>query len=294
MTVYVVIPTFNRREALATCLECLERQTVAPVVVVSDSASSDGTAEMIRERHPAVILCHGAADLWWTGTINLGIRHVLQMCGSDDWIVCQNDDTVFAADWIERLLQAAARGPRRVVGSVAADLSDPLTVLDGGNRMDWLTAATQRKNIGRPLADFAPGYEEAVNVLPGRGVLYPARAFRDLGLFAEKRLPQGGADYEFAARCQRSGYDLVVAYDAVVLSRTEMTGMHAPSRIFSASQAYQYFFSRRSYGNLRFRFHFAFLTRRSYPQALVFLGCSWARLIAHYFLAKPSRPSGAA
>lgn len=284
MTVFAVIPTFNRRDVLARCLRSLLNGTVRPVICVSDSGSSDGTAEMLRRDFPDVVICPGTSDLWWTGATNLAIREILRRCGPDDYVLCINDDTEVGPHYLENLMSHASRNPRRAVGSVSVDSAATDTIIDGGVRMNWLTALTRTYNLGRRLSEFPPGYEQTVDVLPGRGALYPARAFRELGLFAEQDLPHYAADYEFAARCARAGYELLVCYDAVVRSRTDLTGMHHAQHRRSLREAYRYFFDRRSSGNLRDRFKFSMLTHQNIFQGSLFFALTTLRVAKHFLL----------
>lgn len=46
----IVIPTYNRREYLAQCLDSLREVRVDCEIVISDNASTDGTAEMVAQR----------------------------------------------------------------------------------------------------------------------------------------------------------------------------------------------------------------------------------------------------
>lgn len=279
--VFAVIPTFNRREALGVCLDSLAVQTVPVTVIVADAGSTDGTREALADR-PDVTLLPGTPDLWWTGLTNLGLTAVLTQGARGDFVLCLNDDTEVGPDYVERLLGAAGESARRLVGSVAVDAAAPDRIIDGGVSMNWLTAAMTKHNGGRLLAELPAGHLERVNVLPGRGTLIPMAAFLDLGRFSS-RLPHYAADYEFANRCARAGYQLVVSYDARLLSRTDLTGLHRPRRVFSLTEAHAYFFTRRSSCNLRDRAVFTWLTRRSPVQALIYFMASLGRITWRYF-----------
>ena len=50
MQIDVVIPSWNRAELLADCLEHLARQTISHRTIVADNGSEDGTAALVRER----------------------------------------------------------------------------------------------------------------------------------------------------------------------------------------------------------------------------------------------------
>jgi glycosyltransferase involved in cell wall biosynthesis len=57
----IVIPTYNGRSVLETCLASVHRNLptggdCSAEVIVADDASSDGTSDWLREHHPAVRL----------------------------------------------------------------------------------------------------------------------------------------------------------------------------------------------------------------------------------------------
>jgi len=93
-----VISSWNKVESVRRNLEGLFRQTrpFARVVVV-DNASTDGTAEMIREEFPAVHLVemphsrYGACE-----TFNVGFAQA-----ETPWIAILDDDVVLPAGWLE-------------------------------------------------------------------------------------------------------------------------------------------------------------------------------------------------
>lgn len=280
-SVYAVVPTFNRCSVLENCINALEQQTVRPKIFVCDSASTDGTAAMLQEKFPGVVLCPGTSDLWWTGATNLALSAVLAVAAEDDFILCINDDVMLEPHYVEKLLAAAQKKPRRIVGSVIVDIQNSNVIIDGGTCFNWYTAGRRRPNLGRLITELPTDHEEPVNVLPGRGTLFPVTSFREVGLFAEKALPHYGADYEFTVRCARKGFELVSVYSAIVQSRTDLTGKHN-AKNFSWSEFHQMFFSRRSSLMLRDRAVFAWLTRKNPLQAAVFLLFSVCRLLGHY------------
>ncbi len=93
-----VISSWNKLESVRRNLEGLFRQTrpFARVVVV-DNASTDGTAEMIREEFPAVHLVemphsrYGACE-----TFNVGFAQA-----ETPWIAILDDDVVLPPGWLE-------------------------------------------------------------------------------------------------------------------------------------------------------------------------------------------------
>ncbi len=92
----IVFLASNRREALAVSLEQvlghLDYPSERLEVIVADNASSDGTAEMVRERFPRVRIMRNAENVGASGW-----NHAMT-CARGDWRLILDDDCYIAAD----------------------------------------------------------------------------------------------------------------------------------------------------------------------------------------------------
>jgi len=291
MAVYVAIPTYNRKGKLDRCLTCFEEQDTPPaLVVVCNATSTDGTEEMLAERHPNVLSLRCTDDNWWTGTINVCLTEILRRCKPDDYILCINDDVEFGPEYVGRMLAAVREAPKRGVGSVVVDIDNPEIIDDGGNSQSLMTGKHTQHNRFRRISEFPPGHEIAVNLLSGRGVIYPARAFIELGLIAAEILSLY-ADYEFSLRCSRAGYDLAVNYGCVVKSEVKPTSFHDRTGDLTIGGLVQYFTSPRSSGNLRERLIFTRLATGNLAHAILLFSFATGRATFRYLLG-PRKISG--
>jgi GT2 family glycosyltransferase len=221
MTVYVLIPVFNRLHHTQRVIESLRAQTCASdvrIVVINDG-STDGTRDFLAAQADVTAL-EGNGSLWWGGAIDLGLRHVLPIAAPDDYILLLNNDTWFAPKYIETLVRVSREGGGAAVGSVIHEENrdDPLVSI--GPRINinriavWdllteLTAAEKR----------APKSVYRVDALSGRGTLYPVSLFCSYGGMRTRLLPHYLADYEIAMRFARDGkIPLLVSSQAIVFS----------------------------------------------------------------------------
>jgi rhamnopyranosyl-N-acetylglucosaminyl-diphospho-decaprenol beta-1,3/1,4-galactofuranosyltransferase len=103
--VWAVVVTYNRRALLAECLAALERQTRPPDrLLVVDNASTDGTPEMIRDRHPAAEVMTLAANRGGAGGFAAGLAAA--HAGGAEWAWIMDDDTIPSPTALQRLLEA--------------------------------------------------------------------------------------------------------------------------------------------------------------------------------------------
>src|SRR3954447_12060362 len=123
--IFVVIPVFNRKVLLSNCLDSLRSQTNQNFkVIVVDDGSTDGTSDMLKEHFPEVTVLKGDGNLWWTGSMNVGVRHALALCKENDYIMALNDDLVVAPDYIDNYYRLAAAHPDTLIGSVVTDIKN--------------------------------------------------------------------------------------------------------------------------------------------------------------------------
>jgi N-acetylglucosaminyl-diphospho-decaprenol L-rhamnosyltransferase len=129
----IVIVSWNVRELLAACLESLSRTRSAHAeraarVIVVDNASTDGSAEMVRDRFPLAQLIVSEKNLGFAGGNNAGLRAwgvdaSRPTLNGPRYILLLNPDTVVHDDALETMIhfmdatpQAGICGARLIYG----------------------------------------------------------------------------------------------------------------------------------------------------------------------------------
>lgn len=102
--VSVCIVSWNIKDLLRDCLNSLKAQAgdVRYETIVVDNASSDGSAEMVREEFPWVKLVDPKANLGFGRANNLAYKH-----STGRWVLLLNPDTVVLDRAIEKLVRFA-------------------------------------------------------------------------------------------------------------------------------------------------------------------------------------------
>jgi GT2 family glycosyltransferase len=282
VSVFVIIPVHNRLAFTRACLASLREQSFRDfTIVVVDDGSTDGTHLALTTEFPEATLLWGDGDLWWTGAMNQGIGWVIPRAGRHDHVLALNNDTALPPDYLETLLGLAARHPIALIGSVAVSWDDHERIVDGGVRIDWRTTRSTSPAAGLTWSQAVERLAEAVpvSVLSGRGTLIPVEAFRRVGLYDQERLPHYGADWEFARRAQRGGFELLMSYHGRVLSREGAAGLQPSTQTLSWRMFVRAYVDVRSPNNLRYRLNFAYLCAE--PAAFpLFLGVDLVRTVA--------------
>jgi GT2 family glycosyltransferase len=105
--VSVVIVSYNTRDRLRHCLEALlDSITLSVQVIVLDNASIDGSAELVAESFPEVLLIRSRTNLGFAAGVNRAARHAV-----GDHLLLLNPDAEIQPGAIEALLGAASRHP---------------------------------------------------------------------------------------------------------------------------------------------------------------------------------------
>ncbi|MBO7684389.1 MAG: glycosyltransferase [Kiritimatiellae bacterium] len=121
-----IIVTFNRKAMLLACLDALAGQTAACDVLAVDNASTDGTADAVRQRpRPGLAYVNTGANLGGAGGFAFGMAEALRRGYRRLWVM--DDDVLPAPDALERLLEADAS-----LGDGAGWLSSRCVLPSGG------------------------------------------------------------------------------------------------------------------------------------------------------------------
>lgn len=219
----VVIPSWNTRELLAICLEKLyEADTPAMEVIVVENGSEDGSAEMVGERFPDVILHANELNEGFAKGCNQGMRrsrgrHVLLLNTDTEVAV---DSIRLMVDFLEAHEEYGAVAPRLVHPSGATqptvmafpNLKTPLWY--GTLFQRWFPEAKELRRY------FERGWDQEsdrdVDQPPAAVLLLRRRTLEEVGLFDE-RLWLFYNDVDLSRRCASAGWKTRYLADATVV-----------------------------------------------------------------------------
>jgi GT2 family glycosyltransferase len=221
----VVVVAWNSAAYLPGCLDSLRGLARPPAeLVVVDSGSTDGSADLVRRGYPEARLIVHEENIGFCRGNNLGIRAT-----SSPFVLALNPDTVLEPQFIERLLPAF-EDPR--VGIAAGKLLrfDGKTLDSAGQR---LSRARRPKDRGYNCLDVGQfERDEEVFGACGAAAMYrramldaiadPGPDYFDEAFFAF------GEDLDLAWRAQRCGWRAAYRHRAVGYHARSASATKAP------------------------------------------------------------------
>lgn len=138
----IIVTTFNRKDLLKNCLDSVKRQIFKDIeTIVIDNASSDGSAEMIKNDHKNVKLIENRQNLFFCKAYNQGIE-----ASNGEFVLCLNNDVVLGAGYLKEVLRAV-------------DLDEKIGMVSGKIlRMDGKTIDSTGLFLGRNRKAVERGY----------------------------------------------------------------------------------------------------------------------------------------
>jgi|GEM_PF-577513 len=203
----VLLCCYNRKEKTLKCLQALFAQGVALRVVLVDDASSDGTADAVRQQFPQVQLLTGNGQLYWTGAMRLAWRHALSLQPKPAGFIWLNDDVELDPDALKRLFHAVDSLQHQPFGAVLGAMRDPVSgqVSYGGrcSRSRWFPL-----RMG-PLLPNSNQLQRC-DFIHGNLCFIPAAAVAQIGILSADYTHSIG-DYDYGLRLKQAGLPCFVA-----------------------------------------------------------------------------------
>jgi len=208
--VAVLMSCFNRRSGTLRCLQALGRQSVQQPrrveIYLVDDGSSDGTADAVRERFPAVHLISGKGNLYWNGGMRLAFAEARK--GEADYYLWLNDDTILVEDALDTLQHTDSALKEKgitaiIVGSTRDCRSGKLTYGGWEMRKGLVTRTMVRVE---PKAD-APRECFTMN---GNCVLIPREVIDRIGIL-DGNFTHSFGDFDYGFRACAAGVRLFMS-----------------------------------------------------------------------------------
>jgi GT2 family glycosyltransferase len=234
MTLSIVIVSYNAREELANCLRSLAAAppAIPHDITVVDNASSDGSADAVREGWPRVQVIKLVKNLGFSAGNNVGIRATF-----GELILLLNSDTIVPPGAIDRLVDrlrahddAAVAGPRLVDGTGRLEISFGPMISPFGELRQKLRGRLYERRVGlvERLVARAAGSERYVDWVSGACLLVYRSNAEAAGLLDE-RFFLYTEDVDFCASIRKRGRRILFTPAAEVVHLRGRSGAFVPT-----------------------------------------------------------------
>lgn len=217
MDLSIVIVNWNVKELLRGCLASIlaSRQAGGPVleIFVVDSASSDGSAEMVQADFPQVNLIASSQNLGYAGGNNTGVA-----AAAGRYILLLNPDTVVQPGALARLVDYMDTRPQ--VGALGPQLVWPDGRLQSSRRrfptpgsLFWESTLLEQWFPGNRYArayrldDVSPLEPQRVDWVVGAALLLRRQAWQQVGPL-EETFFMYFEETDWCRRCARAGWEV--------------------------------------------------------------------------------------
>lgn len=142
MGVSVVIPNYNGKKYLETCMNSLMKQSLKPEeIIIVDNASKDGSVEYIKQnfKDKVTLICLNE-NYGFSKAVNEGIRN-----SKSDFVALLNNDTELDEKWLEELYKCIQKDEnifsccskmlRFTERNIIDDAGDEYTLFGWGNKI---------------------------------------------------------------------------------------------------------------------------------------------------------------
>ncbi len=195
----IIILNWNGKQDTLACLESLGKLTYSNFeVIVVDNGSTDGSQAVIREYFPNHTLIQNTENLGFAEGNNVGLRVALQ--GGADLFFLLNNDTVAAADILERFLETFQAHPDAGILGAKILLFDQRQTLDHlGGMWNSRTGTFAFTGMNTPEEQWQTADE--LDYVCGAGMMIKKSVIEAVGCFDPRFfLIWEESDYCFRAR----------------------------------------------------------------------------------------------
>ena len=225
----ILIPVFNHLELTGKMLDSLQAalgqcQGAKFHVIVIDDGSTDGTSEWVEKNHPEVVLLKGDGNLWWSGAVNVGASHALDVL-KVDYLVLWNNDISFREDYFTTMVRAVNNSEMPVIlGSKIYVDENPEQVWSMGGFFD---PRNGKYDMYAYYADDAEEFQKdrEVDWLTGMGTVIPAGVVREIGTWNQEQFPQYHGDSDFTYRAKLAGYRNILKHELKLYNSVGHSGL---------------------------------------------------------------------
>jgi hypothetical protein len=209
----VVIPNWNGKKFLKTCLDSLRSQSFKDFeIILVDNGSKDESVKFVEENYPEVEIIALKENTGFAKAVNIGIRNA-----KGNLVALLNNDTEAHPDWLKNLKLAFEKYPEHAFFACKMLCFDQRDIIDSaGDGYSLLGKRYSIHRIGSGQKD-GPKFNQFREVFSacGGAAAYRKKLFEKIGLFDEDFFAFC-EDIDLSFRAQLAGLRCLYIPSAVV------------------------------------------------------------------------------
>tara|TARA_B100000780_G_scaffold87396_1_gene60128 strand:+ start:12135 stop:12965 length:831 start_codon:yes stop_codon:yes gene_type:complete len=245
--IYILVPTFARIEETKKFLNSLEASIHEDyLVLVIDDHPENITFKSIQENYRVKVF-PSQEELWWVGSINLGIQKLFHKyeLKDKDTVVFANNDIEIDRNSFELLYSEVKKNKTQIVHPRTFD-QDGIEVSSGAKIFSFFPYITKHpKNFS--------GKKKLVDMGTARFLMMSGNVVNQVG-YVNKNLVQYGGDNDFTLSAKKfHNIKTYILRDAICILDDTLTGIKNHN-IQNIKDLYNSFFSIKSPNNIKYRY----------------------------------------
>ena len=231
LLIAIIIPIYNKLEYTKKGLsKLIKALTIASSaynykIIIADDGSTDGSAEWIQENYPDVFILHGDGNLWWSGAINVGVKHAIEKLKAA-YVILWNNDIYPGKNYFSKLSDILNKYDRNTIIGSKIYLMEPDTVVwHYGGYFNPVTGTMDMIGRFKQDSDLLNREKIAVDWVTGMGTIIPAEIIKNIGYWDESNFPQYFGDMDFTLRAKKKGYKIFVDPKLKIWNDFNSTGL---------------------------------------------------------------------
>ena len=215
--VWIVIPTWNRRDDLLECLDSLKSVEYDPFhILIIDNASEDGSADEVNRKYPQYQVIRLKENIGAPAASNIGFE--LALSNGAEFILRLDSDTVVPPDFLTPLTNHLTENP--ITGIVSPKIffynSTDEVWYDGVDAHPFHFGAIHSRQ--NPQPSHAPNKAKVVDYVWGAAMLIRKEVLLETGGFDTDFFIYY-EEIDFCKRVQALGYSLAYMPDSHILHK---------------------------------------------------------------------------
>ncbi len=220
--VAIVLVNFHGTIDTLKCLDSIRAMdSEACLTIVVDNGSAPDPSGEFMEAHPWAKVIRREENGGWSGGNNTGIRHALER--GAEWVVLLNNDTIVAADMMDRLLAAARHNPDHgILGPIICFMDDPDTVMTDGCRFNRPGFPGFFERVPVPVRPSDPPRVTPVDIVNGCCMMISRQVFERVGLI-DDRFFLLHEESDLCLRAREAGFECGILAEPLVWHKGSST-----------------------------------------------------------------------